>query len=172
MLWRQLCCLEGGKVWENFGKFRWGLMFAGDMETAREVGGVPSTVLIPMPFVWPYGGRSVFLCGSFTRWDSNFRPQFSNFFLFLSYLFNIKKRFVCSWRWSKLVQMTPVEGCPTVFQAIYGLTPGYHQVSWWYGSHGKIGFFFLFFFHPFSLYVMARSSETFVFVSFRCQITF
>ncbi|XP_068317898.1 sucrose nonfermenting 4-like protein isoform X1 [Pyrus communis] len=25
-------------------------------------------VLIPYPFVWPYGGRSVFLSGSFTRW--------------------------------------------------------------------------------------------------------
>lgn len=71
-------------------------MFAANMDSAREVGGVASTVLIPMRFVWPYGGRSVFLSGSFTRW-------------------------------SELVPMTPVEGCPTVFQAIYSLLPGYHQ---------------------------------------------
>ncbi|KAM6545204.1 hypothetical protein CsatB_025940 [Cannabis sativa] len=66
------------------------------MDASREVGGVPGPVLIPMRFVWPYGGRSVFLSGSFTRW-------------------------------SELVPMTPVEGCPTVFQAIYSLLPGYHQ---------------------------------------------
>ncbi|XP_062108595.1 sucrose nonfermenting 4-like protein [Humulus lupulus] len=66
------------------------------MDAARDVVGVPGPVLIPMRFVWPYGGRSVFLSGSFTRW-------------------------------SELVPMTPVEGCPTVFQAIYSLLPGYHQ---------------------------------------------
>jgi len=27
--------------------------------------------------------------------------------------------------------MSPVEGCPTVFQVIYNLPPGYHQVSLW-----------------------------------------
>lgn len=42
-------------------------MFAANMDSAREVGGVPNTVLIPMRFVWTYGGRSVFLSGSFTR---------------------------------------------------------------------------------------------------------
>lgn len=41
-------------------------MFAGNMESARD-GGVPSTVVIPMRFVWPYGGSSVYLSGSFTR---------------------------------------------------------------------------------------------------------
>ncbi|PQQ15876.1 sucrose nonfermenting 4-like protein isoform X2 [Prunus yedoensis var. nudiflora] len=66
------------------------------MDSARDVGGAPSTVLIPMRFVWPYGGRSVFLSGSFARW-------------------------------SELIPMTPVEGCPTVFQAIYSVMPGYHQ---------------------------------------------
>ncbi|XP_048440388.1 sucrose nonfermenting 4-like protein isoform X2 [Pyrus x bretschneideri] len=71
-------------------------MFATNMDLARDVGGAPSTVLIPMRFVWPYGGRSVFLSGSFARW-------------------------------SELIPMTPVEGCPTVFQAIYSVTPGYHQ---------------------------------------------
>lgn len=25
--------------------------------------------LIPVPFFWPYGGSSVFLCGSFNRYD-------------------------------------------------------------------------------------------------------
>lgn len=45
-------------------------MFAANMDSAREVGGVPTTVLIPMRFVWPYGGRSVFLSGSFTRYSS------------------------------------------------------------------------------------------------------
>ncbi|XP_061336742.1 sucrose nonfermenting 4-like protein [Gastrolobium bilobum] len=49
-----------------------------------------------MRFVWPYGGRSVFLSGSFTRW-------------------------------SQLLPLSPVEGCPTVFQVIYSLPPGYHQ---------------------------------------------
>ncbi|KAI4303195.1 hypothetical protein MLD38_038855 [Melastoma candidum] len=53
-------------------------------------------VVIPMRFVWPFGGSSVSLCGSFNRW-------------------------------SKLVPMTQVEGCPTVFQAICSIPPGYHQ---------------------------------------------
>ncbi|KAF7837846.1 sucrose nonfermenting 4-like protein isoform X1 [Senna tora] len=71
-------------------------MFSPSMESARDTGGVAGTVLIPMRFVWPYGGRSVYLSGSFTRW-------------------------------SELLPMSPVEGCPTVFQVIYSLTPGYHQ---------------------------------------------
>ncbi|XP_058723443.1 sucrose nonfermenting 4-like protein isoform X2 [Vicia villosa] len=66
------------------------------MDPVRGVGSVVGTVLIPMRFVWPYGGRSVFLSGSFTRW-------------------------------SELLPMSPVEGCPTVFQVIYRLPPGYHQ---------------------------------------------
>ncbi|KAI4345444.1 hypothetical protein L6164_012568 [Bauhinia variegata] len=66
------------------------------MDSARDAGGVAGTVLIPMRFVWPYGGRSVCLSGSFNRW-------------------------------SELLPMSPVEGCPTVFQVIYSLTPGYHQ---------------------------------------------
>ncbi|KAK9933731.1 hypothetical protein M0R45_020907 [Rubus argutus] len=85
-------------------------MFATNMDSARDVVGVPSTVLIPMRFVWPYGGRSVFLSGSFARW-------------------------------SELIPMTPVEGCPTVFQAIYSVTPGIHQYKffvdgeWRYDEH-------------------------------------
>ncbi|XP_004508285.1 sucrose nonfermenting 4-like protein [Cicer arietinum] len=72
-------------------------MFTPRMDSARDAGGVAAgTVLIPMRFVWPYGGRSVYLSGSFTRW-------------------------------SELLQMSPVEGCPTVFQVIHSLAPGYHQ---------------------------------------------
>ncbi|CAI8590073.1 unnamed protein product [Vicia faba] len=66
------------------------------MDPVRGVGSVVGTVLIPMRFVWPYGGRSVFLSGSFKRW-------------------------------SELLPMSPMEGCPTVFQVIYRLPPGYHQ---------------------------------------------
>ncbi|MCI16613.1 sucrose nonfermenting 4-like protein, partial [Trifolium medium] len=43
-------------------------MFSPSMDSARDVGVVAAgTVLIPMRFVWPYGGRSVYLSGSFTR---------------------------------------------------------------------------------------------------------
>ncbi|XP_075512360.1 sucrose nonfermenting 4-like protein [Primulina tabacum] len=52
-------------------------------------------VLIPTRFVWPYGGRDVYISGSFTGWTP----------------------------WP----MTPVEGCPTVFQTICSLPQGYHQ---------------------------------------------
>ncbi|KAL1339110.1 hypothetical protein AAHE18_U009500 [Arachis hypogaea] len=72
-------------------------MFSSSMDSARDTSGVAGTGLIPMRFVWPYGGRSVYLSGSFTRW-------------------------------SELLQMSPVEGCPTVFQVIHSLAPGYHQV--------------------------------------------
>ncbi|KAK7277937.1 hypothetical protein RJT34_22957 [Clitoria ternatea] len=51
---------------------------------------------IPKRFVWPHGGRRVFLTGSFTRW-------------------------------SAFIPMSPMEGCPTVFQVVCRLTPGYHQ---------------------------------------------
>ncbi|XP_043811236.1 sucrose nonfermenting 4-like protein isoform X2 [Manihot esculenta] len=71
-------------------------MFVPGMDSAREAaGGVAGTVL--MRFVWPHGGRSVFLSGSFDRW-------------------------------TRLVPMSPMEGCPTVFQAICSITPGFHQV--------------------------------------------
>lgn len=44
-----------------------GQMFNPGMDAAREPASVPDTMLIPMRFVWPYGGRSVFLSGSFNR---------------------------------------------------------------------------------------------------------
>lgn len=67
----------------------------------REPGGSSSgintsIVLVPTRFVWPHGGRRVFLVGSFTRWDDR-------------------------------LPMSPVEGCPSVFQAICSLPPGLHQ---------------------------------------------
>lgn len=34
-----------------------------------------------------------------------------------------------SWRWSQLVPMSQVEGYPAVFQVIWNVTPGLHQVS-------------------------------------------
>lgn len=72
-------------------------MFTSGMDYARESGGsVAGTVLIPTRFVWPYGGRSVYISGSFTGWSEHW-------------------------------PMTPVEGCPTVFQTICSLPPGYHQ---------------------------------------------
>ncbi|XP_072057246.1 sucrose nonfermenting 4-like protein isoform X2 [Arachis hypogaea] len=75
-------------------------MFSSSMDSARDTSGVAGTVLIPTRFVWPYGGRSVYLSGSFTRW-------------------------------SELLQMSPVEGCPTVFQVIHSLAPGYHQYKFY-----------------------------------------
>ncbi|CAI0551245.1 unnamed protein product [Linum tenue] len=80
-------------------------MFASGSDTGHESLGV-----VPMRFVWPYGGRSVFLCGSFTRWIDH-------------------------------IPMSPMEGCPTVFQVICSLTPGYHQYKfivdgeWRYDEH-------------------------------------
>ncbi|KAL4202668.1 hypothetical protein AMTRI_Chr02g222270 [Amborella trichopoda] len=72
-------------------------MFSPGGDPAPESSGV---VVIPTRFVWPYGGRKVFLCGSFLRWSEH-------------------------------RQMSPVEGCPTVFQAICNLTPGYHQYKFY-----------------------------------------
>ncbi|EPS59669.1 hypothetical protein M569_15136, partial [Genlisea aurea] len=66
-------------------------MYPLGMDYPRESG----IVLIPTRFVWPYGGRAVYISGSFTGWT----------------------------QWP----MTPVEGCPTVFQTICSLPPGYHQ---------------------------------------------
>ncbi|KAL6548486.1 hypothetical protein OROGR_008907 [Orobanche gracilis] len=57
--------------------------------------GESGMVLIPTRFVWPYGGRVVYISGSFTGWT----------------------------QWP----MTPVEGCPDVFQTICSLPPGFHQ---------------------------------------------
>lgn len=68
----------------------WGEMFGSNADPSS------GTVLIPTRFVWRYGGRRVFLIGSFTGWSEH-------------------------------IPMSPMEGCPTVFQVICNLTPGYHQ---------------------------------------------
>ncbi|GER33134.1 5'-AMP-activated protein kinase subunit gamma, partial [Striga asiatica] len=67
-------------------------MYPAGMDFPREAG----MVLVPTRFVWPYGGRIVYIAGSFTGWT----------------------------QWP----MTPVEGCPTVFQTICSLPPGFHQL--------------------------------------------
>lgn len=44
-------------------------MFPSGMDYARESGGAAAaagTLLVPTRFVWPYGGRTVYLSGSFT----------------------------------------------------------------------------------------------------------
>ncbi|XP_068340617.1 sucrose nonfermenting 4-like protein [Pyrus communis] len=71
-------------------------MFGSGSGAAHQSSRLSVPVLIPTRFVWPYGGRSVFLSGSFTRWLEH-------------------------------IPMAPVEGCPTVFQVVWNLTPGYHQ---------------------------------------------
>ncbi|XP_059648521.1 sucrose nonfermenting 4-like protein [Cornus florida] len=71
-------------------------MFPSGADTGHDASGVSGTVLMPTRFVWPYGGRRVFVSGTFNRW-------------------------------SEPIAMSPMEGCPTVFQVIYSLTPGYHQ---------------------------------------------
>lgn len=42
-------------------------MFSSGSDTGHDNSGVSGPVLIPMRFVWPYGGRRVFLSGTFTR---------------------------------------------------------------------------------------------------------
>lgn len=39
----------------------------GESGRSSSTGGGGGTVLIPTRFVWPYGGRRVYLSGSFTR---------------------------------------------------------------------------------------------------------
>ncbi|CAI9102194.1 OLC1v1000426C1 [Oldenlandia corymbosa var. corymbosa] len=70
-------------------------MFGASGQNNSSRGGGEATV-VPTRFVWPHGGRRVFVCGSFTRWTDH-------------------------------IPMSPMEGCPTVFQVLYNLTPGYHQ---------------------------------------------
>ncbi|XP_068659183.1 sucrose nonfermenting 4-like protein isoform X2 [Aristolochia californica] len=74
-------------------------MYSTGADPLSENSGIGGQVLVPMRFVWPYGGRQVFLTGSFTRWLE--------------------------------LPMAPVEGCPTVFQTVYRLTPGYHQYKFY-----------------------------------------
>uniref|UniRef100_M4DPZ5 CBS domain-containing protein n=1 Tax=Brassica campestris TaxID=3711 RepID=M4DPZ5_BRACM len=77
-------------------------MFGSTVDTSRgnSAASGQQQLLTPTRFVWPYGGRRVFLSGSFTRWTEH-------------------------------VPMSPLEGCPTVFQVICNLTPGYHQYKFY-----------------------------------------
>lgn len=86
-------------------------MFGSNPDSAAHSNsGLPGNLLIPFRFVWPYGGRRVFLSGSFTGWSEH-------------------------------ILMSPMEGCPTAFQVICNLTPGYHQYKfnvdgeWRYDEH-------------------------------------
>ncbi|CAM0878219.1 unnamed protein product [Alopecurus aequalis] len=56
--------------------------------------------VVPTRFVWPHGGKRVFVTGSFTRWSEH-------------------------------LPMSPVEDCPTVFQAICSLAPGIYQYKFY-----------------------------------------
>lgn len=65
----------------------WNRMFSPSMDSGRGVGVgvggvVAGTVLVPMRFVWPYGGRSVYLSGSFTRYIFHFFGGKALLFLF------------------------------------------------------------------------------------------
>lgn len=46
-------------------------MFSSGMDASQDLGGTVGAVLIPTRFVWPHGGRRVFLTGSFTRWSDH-----------------------------------------------------------------------------------------------------
>ncbi|KAB1201465.1 Sucrose nonfermenting 4-like protein [Morella rubra] len=46
-------------------------MFSSVPDRGHESGRVSVPVLVPWAFVWRYGGRSVSLCGSFTRWSGS-----------------------------------------------------------------------------------------------------
>ncbi|XP_044482220.1 sucrose nonfermenting 4-like protein [Mangifera indica] len=71
-------------------------MFSSVPGTGHENSRVMGSHLIPVRFVWPHGGRRVFLSGSFVRWSEH-------------------------------MPMSPLEGCPHVFQIVCRLPPGYHQ---------------------------------------------
>ncbi|KAK8968348.1 Sucrose nonfermenting 4-like protein [Platanthera guangdongensis] len=46
-------------------------MFSSGMDASQDLSGTVGAVLIPTRFVWPHGGRRVFLTGSFTRWSDH-----------------------------------------------------------------------------------------------------
>uniref|UniRef100_M4ES76 CBS domain-containing protein n=1 Tax=Brassica campestris TaxID=3711 RepID=M4ES76_BRACM len=75
-------------------------MFGSTLANNRGNSAASAQLVTPTRFVWPYGGRRVFLSGSFTRWTEH-------------------------------VPMSPLEGCPSVFQVICNLTPGYHQYKFY-----------------------------------------
>ncbi|KAL0916378.1 hypothetical protein M5K25_013883 [Dendrobium thyrsiflorum] len=46
-------------------------MFSSGVDTSQDLSGTVGAVVIPTRFVWPHGGRRVFLTGSFTRWSDH-----------------------------------------------------------------------------------------------------
>ncbi|GMP60531.1 hypothetical protein CsSME_00023357 [Camellia sinensis var. sinensis] len=46
-------------------------MFGSGVDIGPDKSGVLGPVLVPKQFVWRYGGRRVFLSGSFTRWTEH-----------------------------------------------------------------------------------------------------
>ncbi|XP_047311013.1 sucrose nonfermenting 4-like protein [Impatiens glandulifera] len=71
-------------------------MFDSTSDAPNNSNGATGQLLILTRFVWPYGGRRVFLTGTFTRWVDH-------------------------------IAMSPMEGCPSVFQVTRSLAPGHHQ---------------------------------------------
>lgn len=58
-------------------------MFSSRTDFTHDTAGISGQVLIATKFVWPYGGRTVSLIGSFTGWD-----LFSFLIYFAFYLCN------------------------------------------------------------------------------------
>ena len=83
-------------------------------------------------FQWRYGGRQVFLCGSFSRFGAGFWGQF---WIFPLYSWNYWMAGVFSPSLVRLswleYPMTLMEGSATVFQTICDLQLGFHQVHDW-----------------------------------------
>lgn len=77
----------------------------------------------------------VLLQGVGLQWlifDANFTIGACYFFPFSCqssmYDYVVYVGFACTRRWLENIPMSPMEGCPTVFQVVWNLTPGYHQV--------------------------------------------
>ncbi|CAK7340693.1 unnamed protein product [Dovyalis caffra] len=80
-------------------------MFGSGSGTGHDNSGV-----IPVRFVWPYGGGEVSIFGTFTR----------------------------VFRWTDLIPMSPVEGCPNVFQVVVSLVPGLHQFKFYVDGQWRV----------------------------------
>jgi len=61
-------------------------MFGSTLDSSRGNSAASGQLLTPTRFVWPYGGRRVFLSGSFTRWDDWAWTRIVYFIFQLSYL--------------------------------------------------------------------------------------
>ncbi|KAG6750490.1 hypothetical protein POTOM_044986 [Populus tomentosa] len=77
-------------------------MFGSGSSTGHDNSGV-----IPVRFVWPYGGGEVSIFGTFTRWTD-------------------------------LIPMSPMEGCPNVYQVVVSLVPGLHQFKFYVDGQWRV----------------------------------